>query len=83
MMFYKEARSNSHLQNPFLGMPISDAVGNHLSIPPCSLRRGRMPTQCEEGGYDTFGSEENRFPSPHPHFTVHFYPSLPKPQFLQ
>ena len=70
-------------QIPFLGMLVYDAVGNHLSMPPCSLRRGRRPTQCEEGGYDTYGSEENHFPSPHPHFTVHFYPSLPKPQFLQ
>ena len=28
------------------------------------------------------GSQENHFPPPHPHFTVSFFLSLRKPQFL-
>ena len=66
----------SFSQHPFLGVLVEEAVDNPLSLPPCSLQRERIPTQCEEGGNDTFGFRRKSFFPHHPHFTISFFPSL-------
>lgn len=73
----------SFSKNPFLWILVSEAVDNPLSMPPCSLQRERISTQCEEGGIH-LGSEENNFFPHHPHFTVQEkWLWSRKPQFLQ